>query len=53
MIKAPVQLTSDEAKALLQLVSIFPAYPMATGLSHLMGLVIQDAMKWRDKVQCT
>lgn len=36
---------SDEAKALLQLTGMFGAYPAATGLSHLMALILRDAAK--------
>jgi hypothetical protein len=37
----------DEKKALLQLVTQFEAYTSATGLSHLMALLIADAQNWR------
>lgn len=37
----------DERKALLQLAAMFEAYPGVTGLSHLMGLVIRDAIALR------
>lgn len=39
--------TDDERKAMLQLVTQFEHYPMATGLSHLVGLLIRDAAKGR------
>jgi hypothetical protein len=34
--------TEDERKALLRLYRLFGEYPQATGLSHLMGLMIDD-----------
>lgn len=40
-----VSLTSDEAKALRQLIALFDRYPNATGLSHLTGLLIRDVLK--------
>jgi len=42
-----VSLTSDEAKAMNQLVSCWADYPNATGLSHLMALLIRDARQLR------
>lgn len=38
---------SDERRALLQLVPMFEVYPGATGLSHLVGLILNDAARWR------
>jgi hypothetical protein len=38
---------ADEQKALLQLLGMFTEYPGATGLSHLMGLVLRDAARQR------
>ena len=40
-------ITEDERKAMLQLVTQFENYPGATGLSHLVGLLIRDAAKGR------